>query len=230
MNDLSRRHALSAVGGLVGAAALGMIGMASASATTPVSVTDRRRTASTQWRGGRSANGWEILDKATLHPIEGSGRSVYLAAGDAATLLLYVARRFHYEIDQLRDGDVLGHTTSRGISAPYESNYLSGTAITIRPHAYPLGVRGGLYPHEQVVVRDILAELDGAVAWGGDLETPKESHFEIAFKPTHPKVKGVVRKIRGWRDTPSRGAGATDAFAPERLSNAKAFRSRLARG
>ncbi|MEU2558511.1 hypothetical protein ABZ626_04075 [Streptomyces longispororuber] len=224
MNDVTRRCVLGAAGGLAGAVALGGL-MAPAAADSPPS---RFGNASTKWRGSRSANGWEILDEAELHPIEGSGRSVRLAGGDAATLLLYVARRFHYEIDQLRAGDVSGHTTSRNVYEPYESNYLSGTAISIRPYAYPLGVRGGLYPQEQVVVRDILAELDGAVAWGGDLGTPKESHFEIALKPTHPKMKGVARKVRGWRDTPSMGAGATDAFDPKRLSTAKRFTRRNA--
>lgn len=119
--------------------------------------TDR---AATTWRGSRSAN------------------------GDAATLLSHVARRFHYEIDQLREKDVTGHTTSRGVRRPHESNHRSGTATVIRPHAYPLGVRGGPYPQELVVVRDILAELDGAVVWGGDFVSPQESHFEIAWR--HP--------------------------------------------
>ncbi|WP_432068883.1 hypothetical protein [Streptomyces sp. C10-9-1] len=228
MNHLSRRRVLGAASSLAGAASLGVLEMAPAAAAVPDSVPGRLDKTSARWRGSRSANGWEILDEAALHPIEGSGRSVRLAGGDAATLLLHVARRFHYEIDQLRDGDVSGHTKSRNIYEPYESNYLSGSAIVIRPYAYPLGVRDGLYPHEQVVVRDILAELDGVIAWGGDLGTPKESHFEIALKPTHPKVRGVARKLRGWRDTPGLGAGAIDAFEPQRVSNAKKFIRRRA--
>ncbi|WP_326696438.1 hypothetical protein OG909_03320 [Streptomyces sp. NBC_01754] len=219
MNDLSRRRVLGAAGSLAGAAALGLLDIAPAGAADPGG-TDQ---AATTWRGGRSANGWKILDEAASHTIEGSGRSVRLAGGDAATLLLHVARRFHYEIDQLRKEDVTGHTTSRGIRQPHESNYLSGTAIAIRSYAYPLGVRGGLYPHELAVVRDILAELDGVVTWGGDLVPPQESHFDIALGPTHPKVRGVARKLRTWRDTPGLGAGAIDAFEPERLENVKTF-------
>ncbi|MFE0171110.1 hypothetical protein ACFWZ2_02240 [Streptomyces sp. NPDC059002] len=179
------------------------------------------------WNGARSANGWPVLERADELGIEGSGRSVRLAPGDAAVLLLHVARRFHYEIDQLREDDVRGHTTSRHIVERYESNHLSGTALSVRADAYPVGVKGGLYPHELVVVRDIVAELDGAVAWGGDFATPKESHFEIAHRPGHPKVKGVARKIRGWDAGPGgRGAGATDAFDPERRARARSFSAR----
>ncbi|WP_055630211.1 hypothetical protein [Streptomyces hirsutus] len=223
MNDLSRRHVLGAAGSLAGAAALGLLEIAPAAAAPA-----RTDQAATTWSGSLSANGWKILGEAASHTIEGSGRSVRLAGGDAATLLLHVARRFHYEIDQLREKDVTGHTTSRRVRQPHESNYLSGTAIAIRPHAYPLGVRGGLYSQELVVVRDILAELDGVVAWGGDFVSPQESHFEIALGPTHPKVRGVARKLRAWRDTPGLGAGTIDALEPERLADVKAFGRRSA--
>ncbi|WP_173317923.1 hypothetical protein [Streptomyces fulvorobeus] len=181
------------------------------------------------WPGAKSANGWPVLEAAELLHIEGSGQSVRLADGDAAVILLHVARRFHYEIDQLRTGDVTGHSTTREVVEDYESNYLSGTALAIRPLAYPVGVKGGLYPNELVVVRDILAELDGVVRWGGDLATPKESHFEIAYRPGHPRVKGVARKIRGWQAGPgSAGAGTVDAFDPKRRSRSQAFARRVA--
>ncbi|MET9296629.1 hypothetical protein [Streptomyces sp. NPDC003077] len=219
MNDLSRRRVLATAGAVAGAAALGLPALTPTATAAPL----RPDQAATTWRGSRSANGWKILGQAETHPIEGSGHSVRLAGGEAATLLLHVARRFHYEIDELRADDVTGHRTSRTVRRPHESNYLSGTAIAIRPHAYPLGVRGGLYPHELVVVRDILAELDGAVAWGGDFDVPQESHFEVALGPTHPKVRGVARKLRTWRDTPGLGAGTVDAFEPGRREDAEAF-------
>ncbi|MCQ0021829.1 hypothetical protein M4914_01815 [Streptomyces somaliensis DSM 40738] len=219
MNDLSRRRVLGTAGVLTGVAALGLSAVTPTAAAAPLH-TDGT---ATTWRGPRSANSWRILDRTEIHPIEGSGRSVRLASGEAATLLLHVARRFHYEIDQLRADDVTGHRTSRTVRRPHESNYLSGTAIAIRPYAYPLGARGGLYPHELVVVRDILTELDGAVAWGGDFDVPQESHFEVALGPTHPKVRGVARKLRAWRDTPGRGAGTVDAFEPERRESVEAF-------
>nr|WP_202469465.1 hypothetical protein [Streptomyces sp. SID2888] len=217
---MTRRHVLGAGAGLAGAIAVGSLGAAPAVAADRPGGT---------WTRSRSANGWEILTEATSYGIEGSGRSVSLADGDAATILLHVARRFHYEIDQLRDGDVRGYRASFEVREPYESNYLSGTAIEIRPRAYPLGAKEGFYPRELVVIRDILAELDGAVAWGGDFATPKESHFEIALEPGHPKVKGVARKIAGWNAGPgNEGAGAVDAFDAERQRHARSFARRTA--
>ncbi|MFI1889720.1 hypothetical protein [Streptomyces jumonjinensis] len=221
VREFSRRRFVGATGAAAGVAVLGSLGAAGpAAAAAPA--------ASGVWRGNRSANGWPVLEEAEEFDIEGSGRTVRLAGGDAAVILLHVARRFHYEIDQLRRGDVHGHTRSRRTRERYESNYLSGTAIAIRPEGYPVGVKGGLYPRELVIVRDILVELDGAVVWGGDLSTPKESHFEIALKPGHPKLKGVARKIQGWNDSPGEGAGAVDAFEPKRRAQAKKFALRTA--
>ncbi|WP_405777291.1 hypothetical protein [Streptomyces sp. NBC_01538] len=219
--ELSRRRFAGATGAVAGAVVLGSVGTAApASAAVPAPAGG--------WKGGRSANGWPVLTQATEYDIEGSGQSVRLADGDASVLLLHVARRFHYEIDELRKGDVHGHRSSGAVRAPYESNHLSGTALAIRPEAYPVGVKGGLYPRELAIVRDILTELDGAVRWGGDFETPKESHFEIALRPGHPKLKGVARKIRGWNDSPGEGAGSIDAFDPKRRAKARAFTLRSA--
>ena len=228
MNELSRRRVLGATTALAGATALGGLGSAPAAAAGRAG-TRAGSVRASAWTRSRSANGWEVLDEATLYGIEGSGRSVRLAGADAATILLHVARRFHYEIDQLRKDDVRGHRTSRAVEQPYESNYLSGTAIEIREPAYPLGARAGFYPQELVVIRDILAELDGVVAWGGDFSVPKESHFEIALKPGHPKVKGTARKIAAWNAGPGgQGAGAVDAFDAGRQKRARAFARRSA--
>ncbi|MFE7976148.1 hypothetical protein [Streptomyces shenzhenensis] len=213
---LSRRRFIGATSGVAAAATLvNVSGATAASADTQI------------WKNATSKNGWPVLDDATSYTIEGSGREVSLAEGDAATILLHVARRFHYEIDSLRVGDVHGWISSRKVTESYESNYLSGSAIAIRPVWYPARTKGNLYPNELVVVRDILAELDGVVAWGGDFKAPKESHFEIALKPGHPRVKGVARKIREWNNGPvSDGAGATDAFDPKRLKASRAFERR----
>ncbi|MBQ1092864.1 M15 family metallopeptidase [Streptomyces sp. B93] len=217
---LSRRSFVGASAGVVGALSLTTVGEAAAApASAPA--------AGRSWTKDRSANGWEVLATATSFRIEGSGYRVQLAEGDAATVLLHVARRFNYEIDQLRSGDVHGWSDDREVAADYESNHLSGTAVAIRPLAYPVGSRGNLYPNELVVVRDILTEMDGVVVWGGDFATPKESHFEIAVPPGHPRLKGVARKIRGWEAGPgNEGAGAVDAFDAKRRSAARAFQRR----
>ncbi|MFI2670650.1 hypothetical protein ACH5AU_14055 [Streptomyces albidoflavus] len=215
---LSRRRFIGASVGVAGALTLTSAGQAFAAPAT-----ERSRA------GGRSKNGWQVLRTAESFRAEGSDCSVRLAGGAVATVLLHVVRRFHYEMYSLHSGDVHGWSGDRKAGEEYESNYLSGTAIAIRPTAYPVGSEGNLYPNELVVVRDILAELDGVVAWGGDFDRPKESHFEIAVRPGHPRLKGVARKITGWETGPgNEGAGAIDAFAPERRRRAEAFVRRAA--
>lgn len=166
-----------------------------------------------EWKGSKSANGWPILTQANVFRVEGSNQSVAIADGDPADLLLHVARRFNYEIDTLRSGDVMGHDTSRSVAQTYESNYLSGTAIVVRPSLYPAGARGLLYPHELAVVHDIIAELDGAVSWGGDEQVPKESHFQLAVAPSDPLIKKTAQRVRkSPSSSRSRGVGAINAF------------------
>lgn len=166
------------------------------------------------WRPAHSENGWPIVDNAKLFRVEGSNQSVHLVDEDCATLLLYVARRFNYEIGTLRDGEITGHTASRAVSQSYESNYLSGTAIAIRPLLYPVGAKGLFYPNELAVIRDILSELDNTVSWGGDEDVPKESHFQIANALGHARIKNSARKVRARDEKPGGPkAGAISAFS-----------------
>ncbi|WP_030897583.1 hypothetical protein [Streptomyces sp. NRRL F-5126] len=220
-DGLSRRRFIGA--GTTAVAAATLLDIGTAGGARAATVADAGT-----WKGATSANNWPVLDGATSFVVEGSGEKVSLAEGDAATVLLHVARRYNYEIDTLRTGDVHGWRADRKVAEAYESNYLSGSALAIRPAMYPVGSKGNLYPNELIVVRDILAELDGAVAWGGDFATPKESHFEITLKPGHPRLKGVARKILGWKRGPGNaGAGAVDAFDPRRRSAARAFERRM---
>ncbi|MZE80102.1 hypothetical protein [Streptomyces xinghaiensis] len=158
--------------------------------------------------------------------MEGTDVEVSLAEGDAATVLLYVARRFAYEIDMLKSGDIQGHTTNRNVGAPFESNHLSGTALAIRPLHYPLGAdvkNTGMNEAERIVVTDILTDCEGVVVWGGDLKPVKQSHFHIDVKPGDPRMDRLTARIRGWNGTPGEGAGTIDAFAPARRRRAARF-------
>lgn len=221
----SRRGVLLTGLGLAGAAALWGSGTASAEAAgAPGATAD-------QWSGTTTANGWQVAadDDVTRTRIEGSDASVTLRNGDAATVLAYVARRYHYEIHTLAAGDVTGHTLSRRVTAAYQSNYLSGTALAIRPELYPAGVEGGFFPNELVVLRDILADCEGVVRWGGDeRREPKESHFQIDVEPGDATLREVAAKLEGWARTPGRGAGAIDPFAPARRRAAQALQRRQA--
>ncbi|GAA1020575.1 hypothetical protein Aple_078690 [Acrocarpospora pleiomorpha] len=160
----------------------------------------------------KSPNGWPINTAADgggsvwSRPVPGTGFEVAVAIGAAEVILVHVVRRFHYEIDSLRPGEVLGFKSPDTLTG-YEENHASGTAIDIRPGHYPPGVRGGFYEHEVNVVRDILADCDGVVTWGGDFGVPDEGHFQIDLPPADERVYALAEKLRGWNNTPGEGAG-----------------------
>ncbi|PRY41404.1 M15 family metallopeptidase [Umezawaea tangerina] len=196
-----RRRFLGVAGGLAAAVSIGFAPAAAATA-----------------QGSVSANGWPLRHKDIVRlRVEGSGATAALRSGDVATVLLHVARRLHYEIAPLLPDQV----TQTGGGAPFESNYLSGTAFAIRPDLYPTGVKGNFFPHELAVVRDILAECEGVVRWGGDFKkSPKEGHFQIDVKPGNAKLTAVARKIGQWG--PGKSAGTPrDVFDETRHLMAK---------
>jgi hypothetical protein len=166
-------------------------------------------------------------DGIALLRVEGTAVDVPLLKGDVATVLLHVARRFAYEIDMLRPGDVHGHTAHGVVEAGFESNHLSGTAIAIRPLFYPLGAqRGtGLSDLEKVVVADILADCQGVIGWGGHAKPVKESHFQIDVRPGDLRLSRLARRIRGEDAGPGSGAGSIDPFLPQRRRKAEAYLS-----
>ncbi|EDY48962.1 conserved hypothetical protein [Streptomyces clavuligerus] len=188
--------------------------------------------------GATSRNGWDVERVADqdgtifTRPVPGVPLAgVQIRLGDPEEVLTHIIQRFHYEIDELRTGDVIGwHAPHRVRRNRPESNLASGTAVRIRPASYPVGVRGGLFPQQVAVVRDILAELEGVARWGGDDRTPDESLFSLAAGPGDPSLTAVADRIRAWRATPGRGAGTVvDIYAPERLRAARALESRQRR-
>ncbi|GIH62937.1 M15 family metallopeptidase [Microbispora siamensis] len=162
--------------------------------------------------GSKSPNGWSINTAANsggsvwTRPVPGTAFGVDVALADAEVILIHVIRRFHYEIDTLRPGEVIGFKNPDTVKG-YELNHASGTAIDIRPDQYPPGVHGGFYQHELAVVRDILAECKDIVKWGGDFTVPDEAHFEIAVPPTDSRLREFADQVRGWNSTPGVGAG-----------------------
>ncbi|MFF6874971.1 hypothetical protein ACFY9S_06495 [Streptomyces sp. NPDC012474] len=244
---LSRRTLLvriAAVGGAVGVAALPVshfLSEAYADANHPIPsrVRDALRSAQDRTRrvlaGTRSHNGWEMEnvsdDGGTVYtrPVPGTPlKGVAVRMGDVETVLVHLVRRFHYEVDPLRRGDVIGWHEPSGLGKGRpESNLASGTAVRIRPGFYPRGARGGFFPQQEVVLRDILAELDGTVRWGGDDPKPDESLFSIDVRPGDQRLAQVAARIRGWQLEPGAGAGsAVNVLSGGRRKAARALRRR----
>ncbi|WP_043637183.1 hypothetical protein [Nonomuraea candida] len=177
-----------------------------------------------------SANGWPIIRLedhawAPYWRVGGSDIMVNLRLGEPATILLYVLGRFHYEIDELKaaESQVIGYRPLGSISASSPaSNHASGTAVTIRPDWYPAGSRGNFFPHQAVVLRDVLLECEGVVRWGGDDDRPDESRFTIDVPPGDKRLQRVAAKIRAWNGEPGQGAGAAlNPFDAERRKAAR---------
>ncbi|MFF0188033.1 hypothetical protein [Streptomyces sp. NPDC005244] len=201
---------------------------------SPLSVKEAVRRAQDRTRrvrtGKTSRNGWEMERAADnggsifTRPVAGTPLSgIAVRMGTVETLLVHVARRFHYEVDELREGDVVGWrapgTVRKGLA---ESNQASGTAIQVRPGHCPSGTRGGFFTQQERVVRDILAELEGVVRWGGDDRTPDESLFYISVGPDDKRLAKVADKIWTWNHTPGRGSGVMiDPMQPARRSRAE---------
>ncbi|GAA2560136.1 hypothetical protein GCM10010435_34290 [Winogradskya consettensis] len=114
-------------------------------------------------------------------PVEGTDATVQLLPGPAATVFLYAARRFHYEIDTLHAGDLVGSTD----------------ALDLRPGWYAPGVTGGLLPYQVTVIRDIIAECDGLLAWGGDAAVPQEGRFTLTVAPGNARLRALAGRLSG---------------------------------
>jgi len=211
---LSRRRLLAVVGAAAGTAASAALPSAASAAPSPA---PGPGSAATRWTALHSQNQWPVIDPASAGAfrVEGSNATTTLltSAGkpsDAATTLLHVARRFHYDVAPLAAGDIHGYTTDRAIAAGFESNRLSGTAIVLRPQAYPVGSTGNLFPYEVATIRRILDDCEGVVSWHGDDPVrPAEGHFSIGVPPGDAGLARVATKIRAWQATPGMGAGST---------------------
>ncbi|GAA2860981.1 hypothetical protein Acy02nite_57360 [Actinoplanes cyaneus] len=145
--------------------------------------------------------------------VQGTDISVALLPGPAATVLLYAARRFHYEIDALHPGDLLTGA--------------SGIVLDIRPGWYPAGARDGLLPYQLIVVRDIVAQCDGLLRWGGDsAREPREGRFEIAVPPADRRLRALAKRLDADAEIPGRrvGAGTALPFTPDRVRRAESIR------
>ena len=155
-------------------------------------------------RGARvsaSQNGWPVDPTGRLEDhtaVAGVTFPNGVRNGDVATVLLYLARRFHETVEPLHPGWCWGWYVRRIEGSARYSNHSSGTAIDFNAPSHPQGRRGTFSAAEVAAIRQILAYLDGAVRWGGDYTSgPDEMHFEIAG--TAAEVARVAAKIKGRR-------------------------------
>jgi hypothetical protein len=222
-NAVTRRTLVKTAGVITAAAAAGSIAPATATAapkSAPVAAPAAQRKAPT------SVNGWSLETEANhvstvwTRPVPGTGLEVDVRIGDVEAILLHVVRRYHYEVEQLNRVDLAGWRRIGGLEKGRpESNLASGTAVRIRPGA---GASGSLFPLQVLTVRDILADCEGVVRWGGDDSPVDESLFYIDRGPDDASVRHLADRLRLAEATPGHGAGVTvDVLVPSRRERAE---------
>ena len=137
-----------------------------------------------------SQNGWPVDPPLTpLAWITGNVR-----VGDVHTILDHLCARFNAEVEPIIRGHSWGYANRAIRGSTTTSNHASGTAIDLNAPAHPLGKRGTFTTAQAATIRSILADLDGAIRWGGDYSgRPDEMHFEINTDPA--ALKRVVENL-----------------------------------
>lgn len=141
--------------------------------------------------------GWDVLTSGSssrltnLSWITGKVRS-----GDAHTILNELGRRFNSEVETIRKDWSWGYAYRNVRGASIHSEHSAGTSVDFNAPEHGLG-RVGTFSGAQVkAIRRILADLDGAVRWGGDYAGRKdEMHFELQGGTA--KLAKVAAKING---------------------------------
>ncbi|MFJ6899398.1 hypothetical protein [Streptomyces hokutonensis] len=236
-----RRAAFITVGAVAGSQMLATPGYAGDTTPDPAKLREavRRARERAQQRedhvlaGTVSRNGWDMEkvcdDRGNVYtrPVPGTSLDVRVRMGDVETVLVHVIRRFHYDIDALglpgEPRPIEGWVPPSEIrdSRHPESNLASGTAVVVRPGSYPLGARGGFTESEELLIRDILADCEGLVRWGGADRRPYEGLFYLDVKPGDPRLEKVAAKLRAWDGAPGQGAGVlVDMSQPARRRRA----------
>lgn len=78
-----------------------------------------------------------------------------------------------------------------------------------------------------VVIRDILAELDGVVRWGGDDRKPDEALFYLTVGPGDRRLSEIAARLRRWDQQPDAGPGTeVDVLDTKRRGAAKSLENK----
>ena len=154
-----------------------------------------------------SQNGYRANDRSLIASYSVPGGKIAMRKGDVATVLSYVANRFHSEVEPLVWPGNWGYAerTIRGNSTTL-SNHASGTAIDLNAPRHPLGKVGTFSSAQRGRIQKILRDCGGVVRWGGNYNGRKdEMHFEInAGTAAVAKVAKAIRA--GKKPGPSGGA------------------------
>jgi hypothetical protein len=130
-----------------------------------------------------SQNGWAAGDTGVLDrnfTVAGVTFPGGVRRGDVSVVLRYVAEQVNARVEPLVAGWCWGYNYRPVTGGGSLSNHSSGTAIDVNAPDHPYGKRDTFTPEQRAVIRQILAEVGGAVRWGGDYSGNRDDmHFEI---------------------------------------------------
>ena len=178
----------------------------------PAQALDRLREEAPGTSSPVSDNGWPIEAKADAggsvwnRSVPGTPIVFEVRIGNVESIFSHLIRRYHYEVDMLREGDVVGFQLSSQVRD--SSNHRSGTAVDIRPSWYPAGTSGGYSALQVKALNSILADYEGLVEWGGSANAMDESHFSIVVGPDDERLEHIAHRLEGWDDLPGQSIRA----------------------
>ena len=158
--------------------------------------------------GGTSYNGWPCNSDKNAIDVVPFGDSYGLPFpggvrdGDVKTVLGYVAIQLHERVEPCVAGWDWGYEYRENVNNPGSmSCHASATAIDYNAPNHPNGSRGTFSNEQVATIYDILAEVGGAVQWGGDYTgTVDEMHFEIIVDAGY--LSQVAKSLPGVDPTP----------------------------
>lgn len=165
--------------------------------------------------GGTSYNGWPCSSDKNAINVQPFGDAYGLPfpggvrGGDVATVLGYVATQLHNRVEQCVAGWDWGYEYRENVNNPGSmSCHASATAIDYNAPNHPNGASGTFSNDQRGTIYEILAEVQGAVQWGGDYTgTKDEMHFEIIVDAG--TLAGVAATL------PAGGGGGNPVPTPE---------------
>jgi hypothetical protein len=147
----------------------------------------------------KSQNGWPVDVSGARQnrtPIAGVRFPNGFLAGDVYTVFEHLFGRLSREVERMVPGTCWGWFVKIIEGSTTISNHASGTAGDYNATRHPMGVRNTFSRAQQAKIRQILADLDGVIRWGGDYTgRPDDMHFEI--NKGAAAVRAVAAKIRG---------------------------------
>lgn len=140
--------------------------------------------------------GWDVLEPGSNRLTNLSWITGKVRSGDAHTILNELGRRFNSEVEDIRNDWSWGYAKRPVRGASVASEHSAGVAVDFNAPAHGLGLSGTFSAAQVKAIRKILADLDGAVRWGGDYAGRKdEMHFELQGGAA--KLAKVAAKING---------------------------------